>query len=190
MATGLDIVATAEAELGSTNWYKYLSYCDYPYKTDWCNAFVTWLFGQWSLNGVSVRYNSINCTPSRDWFIARNRYYTDKVNYVPQPGDNIFYHWSTGTEGKVQHIGIVRYSDETYVYTIEGNVDFINGISRVALKRRNRSYSAIEGYGHPDLESSEQPLPGDPDIPGENPYDPPDEHRRFTNNKFKWWLYD
>ena len=175
MVTRQDIVNTAEAELGSTNWAKYLSYCGYDFKTDWCNAFVTWVFGQHGLNGLAVRYNSINCTPSRDWFIARDRYITDKVNYLPQPGDNIFYHWSTGTPGKVQHIGIVRYADANYVYTIEGNVDFVNGISRVAYKKRSRSYTPIEGYGIPDMDNVEPWQPGDPDVPGENPYDPPDE---------------
>lgn len=190
MATGAEIVATANAEHGSTNWYKYLHFCGYDFKTDWCAAFVTWVFGQHGLNRIAVPH-TINCTPGRQWFIDRGRYVTDKANYVPLPGDVIYYHWPTGTEGKVQHVGIVRYSDQDYVYTVEGNVDFINGVSRVGFKKRTRTYSSIDGYGRPYLENQTQDPIGDPEIPDGNPYDPPDEYKKWYPqlNRFKWYLY-
>ena len=85
MATGAEIVATAEAELGSTNWYKYLHFCGYDFKTDWCAAFVTWVFGQYGLNRIAVPH-TINCTPGRQWFIDRGRYETDKSLIHRSPG--------------------------------------------------------------------------------------------------------
>ena len=190
MATGAEIVATAEAELGSTNWYKYLHFCGYDFKTDWCAAFVTWVFGQYGLNRIAVPH-TINCTPGRQWFIDRGRYETDKSTYTPVPGDVIYYHWSTGTEGKVQHVGIVRYADQDYVYTVEGNVNFINGVSRVAYKKRTRLYSSIDGYGRPYLDNAVPDPVGDPELPDENPYDPPDEYKKWYPqlNRFKWYLY-
>ena len=190
MATGAEIVATAEAELGSTNCYKYLHFCGYDFKTDWCAAFVTWVFGQYGLNRIAVPH-TINCTPGRQWFIDRGRYETDKSTYTPVPGDVIYYHWSTGTEGKVQHVGIVRYADQDYVYTVEGNVNFINGVSRVAYKKRTRLYSSIDGYGRPYLDNAVPDPVGDPELPDGNPYDPPDEYKKWYPqlNRFKWYLY-
>ena len=188
--TPQDVVNTAVGELGSTNALKYLSFCGYNFYTDWCAAFVTWAFGQHGLDGKAVP-RTINCTPGRQWFIDRGRYYTDKTTYVPQPGDVIYYHWSTGTPGKVQHVGIVRYSDQDYVYTIEGNVNFINGVSRVAYKKRTRLYSSIDGYGKPDMEGATVD-PINPEDPDENPYNPPDENRLWVHpamQPFKWWLY-
>jgi hypothetical protein len=189
MAIRDDVVATGESQLGSTNALKYLSFCGYYSYTDWCAAFVTWVFGQHGLAGKAVPI-TINCTPGRQWFIDRGAYRTDKATYQPLPGDVIYYHWSTGTPGKVQHVGIVRYSDADYVYTVEGNVNFINGVSRVGYKKRLRSYSSIDGYGIPLYDNQIPDDPTPPEEPDENPYDPPDEYkRRITMNKFKWWLY-
>ena len=190
MLTPQDVVDTAEAELGKTNALKYLSFCGYNFYTDWCAAFVTWAFGQHGLDGKAVP-RTINCTPGRHWFIDRGRYYTDKTTYTPNPGDVIYYHWSTGTPGKVQHVGIVRYADESYVYTVEGNVNFINGVSRVGFKKRSRLYSSIDGYGKPAM-SNLIPDPINPEDPDENPYNPPDENRIYYHpgvKKNDWWIY-
>ena len=193
--TRQQIVAKAEAELGSTKWSRYLTFCGIDFKTDWCMAFVSWTFG--SLNGKAIPNKLINVTPTRKWFRDKNRY-MDKASYKPQPGDLIIYKWRE--DGMVHHVGIVRYSTDTHVYTVEGNVDFINGVSRVAYKTRKRDYGPIDGYckviipdvtdPDPDPTDPDPTDPWEPEIPGDNPYDPPDEQRvYYTGRKYKWYLY-
>lgn len=185
-----DIVAMAEGELGSTDWGKYLRFYGYDYKTDWCAAFVTWVFGQFGLNRTAVPH-TMNCTPGRKWFRDRGRYQSP-VGYIPEPGDLIYYDWDNDPAW-VEHVGIVRYSDGTHVYTVEGNVNFINGVSRVAYKQRTLGYGPIDGYGRPLVEDPEPwdpDEPWDPEDPGDNPYNPPDEFAAwYPPPKWNWLLY-
>ena len=66
----------------------------------------------------------------------------DKVvveNYKPVAGDIIFF-LSAG----MGHTGIAIYSDDTYLYTIEGNTS-----DRVAIKRWTLTDARITGYATP-----------------------------------------
>ena len=40
-------------------------------------------------------------------------------NYIPKSGDYIFFDWEP--DGSADHIGIVDYYENGYVYTVEGN---------------------------------------------------------------------
>lgn len=51
------------------------------------------------------------------WFKQRGQW--QGKNYVPSPGNIIFFDW--GGDGVSDHVGIVESCDGTYVYTIEGN---------------------------------------------------------------------
>jgi hypothetical protein len=74
------------------------------------------------------------------WF--RNRDQWQGRGYHPKPGDIIFFDWDG--DGLGNHVGIVESSDDTYVYTIEGN-------SGDRCRRRTYfiSSSMIMGYGIP-----------------------------------------
>jgi len=65
-------------------------------------------------------------------------------SYKPQPGDLIFFRSGA-------HIGMVVYSDSSYVYTIEGNTSDAAGIEPagggVFFKKYSLSASGIDGYG-------------------------------------------
>lgn len=182
-----DIVAKAEAEFGSTDQLKYLRYGGIDFRAAWCMAFVSWVFGE--LNGSAIPYRRVNCTPTRQWFRDRGRY-MNKGTYTPIPGDLIFYDWDND-DSYVEHVGIVRFTDDDYVYTVEGNVDSRNGVSRVGYKKRLKTYGPTNGYGHTVLDDIYDPTtPWDPEEPGSNPYNPPDEHDIWYQEKrFKWWLY-
>lgn len=55
--------------------------------------------------------------PLIDWFRERDQWqYRD---YVPNPGDLIFYDWES--DGIVDHVGIVERIENDIVYSIEGN---------------------------------------------------------------------
>ena len=65
--------------------------------------------------------------------------------YKPQPGDLIFFR-------SAAHIGMVVYSDSTYVYTVEGNTSDAAGVEPagggVFFKKYALSSSSLDGYGH------------------------------------------
>ncbi|MBO5869335.1 MAG: bacterial Ig-like domain-containing protein, partial [Clostridia bacterium] len=66
-------------------------------------------------------------------------------SYKPQPGDLIFFR-------SAAHIGMVVYSDSSYVYTVEGNTSDAAGVEPagggVYFKKYALSSSSIDGYGH------------------------------------------
>ena len=65
-------------------------------------------------------------------------------SYKPQPGDLIFFRSGA-------HIGMVVYSDSSYVYTVEGNTSDAEGVEPagggVFFKRYALSSSSVDGYG-------------------------------------------
>ncbi len=80
----------------------------------------------------------------------RSSYSPSQASYKPQPGDLIFFcaGYSPLDEG---HIGLVVYSDDSYVYTAEGNTSSQDGVESEGggafFKRYALSSSAIAGYG-------------------------------------------
>ena len=65
-------------------------------------------------------------------------------NYIPKSGDFIFFDWEP--DGVADHVGIVDYYEDGYVYTVEGNSDD---------KVRKKSYSIksenIFGFAAPNF---------------------------------------
>ncbi|MBQ4648666.1 MAG: CHAP domain-containing protein [Clostridia bacterium] len=140
---------------------------DSGYSYDWCATFCSWALYQ---------ARCTNQTSLNDW--CRNHYYdTDYIwrevgcptwaqqlrycgyfkysahnggSYKPQPGDLIFYDWDGGSSGE-DHIGIVVYSDNSKVYTIEGNTSDAAGLEAngggVYFKSYSLNYGYISGYG-------------------------------------------
>lgn len=122
----------------------------------WCATFVTWC---WYHSGLSydllVRYQG--CTAGMKWCTEQGimNYVQDfdfgeelengisgkqyGGEYKPVTGDIVFF-LSAG----MGHTGIVIYSDDTYLYTIEGNTS-----DQVAIKRWTLTDARITGYAHP-----------------------------------------
>ena len=59
----------------------------------------------------------ISCKVGIDWFKAHNQW--KGRSYTPKSGDYIFFDWEP--DGVADHIGIVDYYENGYVYTVEGN---------------------------------------------------------------------
>ncbi len=75
--------------------------------------------------------------------------------YAPLTGDIIFFTWD-GTSR--DHIGLVVYSDENYVYTVEGNTDdseFADNSACCAVKSYPLNSKYIYGYGAMPYETVE-----------------------------------
>lgn len=83
-------------------------------------------------------------------------------NYVPKPGDIIFYDWNDGADyaetddkGAPEHIGIVTAAADGVISVIEGNKNDAVGLRTVTVNGRY-----IRGYGLPNYASkSTAPIP-------------------------------
>ncbi len=80
----------------------------------------------------------------------RSSYASSQASYKPQPGDLVFFvaGYSPLDEG---HIGLVAFSDDTYVYTLEGNTSSQDGVESEGggafFKKYLLSSSSLAGYG-------------------------------------------
>ena len=73
---------------------------------------------------------------------GRSAVHRQVCDYIPIPGDIIFFDWEG--DGVANHVGIVEKVDGDFIYTIEGNTD--------DQCRENRYYlisTPIFGYGLP-----------------------------------------
>ena len=118
---------------------------------DWCDVFFDWLmvtsFGE--TIGREMTYQPLKscgagCGYSAGYYKANKRFFT-----YPKVGDQIFFGNSTST----YHTGIVVAVDNTYVYTVEGN---IGNPCHVGEKKYKLGSSRIKGYGRPNYD--EEPV--------------------------------
>ena len=123
-----------------SEWYigGYESNPDWSGETPWCACFVSWALDQCCgyIQDETPRYANVDtfCTDlvtSGNWKDSN-----------PVPGDLIFFDWSPDGDYNPEHIGVVIGSDDSRVYTIEGNVD-----NAVALRSYDLEDERILGYG-------------------------------------------
>ena len=123
----------------------------------WCAMFVSWCWYHSGLsNDILCKYQGCYagmkwCTEKGIMHFVQDYTFTEKLennvsseqkatNYQPATGDIVFF-LSSG----MSHTGIVIYSDDLYVYTIEGNTS-----DQVAIKRWSLNDARITGYAHPE----------------------------------------
>jgi len=138
------------------------------YAYEWCATFCSWAIYQaqctnqgsisdWCRNhkytNSAYIWREVGCAHWADQLRHYGYFKYSKHNggtYAPQPGDLIFYDWAGGKSGE-DHIGIVVYSDSSYVYTIEGNTSDAQGLvsagGGVFFKKYSLGYGYITGYG-------------------------------------------
>jgi hypothetical protein len=167
---------------GSSNMTEYGAYTNVN-GAAWCASFCSWCI-------YTAEVTDIRGTES---YMARNEYYWSECyvpywsqflddqgryeyaayyggSYKPQPGDLIFFTYYN-TPLDEDHIGLVVYSDNSYVYTIEGNTSSQDGLESegggVFFKKYSLSSSTVAGYGRlPYKTVSDLPAI---DYSGENP---------------------
>ncbi|SFB38013.1 peptidoglycan-binding protein [Clostridium frigidicarnis] len=109
----------------------------------WCAMFVSWCANKAGILGSVVpRYSY--CETGANWYKSRGRYRTRFSNYIPKPGDVIFF---TKASGFYYHTGIViEYnSSNNIITTIEGNAG-----QAVSKRYYTLNHSDINGYGAND----------------------------------------
>ena len=134
-------VGYAEADDGSTKygawWQEHVGKTSYDFVTaDWCAIFINWCAAQAGASNV-YSSNSAQCSYILSKYQSGqsgNAAYTFGSGYTPRPGDIIFV---GGSDGTVNHNGLIVEVTDTTIYTIEGNSS--NKVSRV-------SYSMETGY--------------------------------------------
>ncbi len=160
-------VGYTEEEHGRT---KYGEWAGDPY-CQWCAEFQCWCvdqvdqrYGTSLLNQVYPRYSASNT--GRSWFITAGRYvirkgpidewgyewlkgrssFINSGDYIPQPGDWIFFTWTSDTD--TDHVALVEYctrdteTGEVLIHVIEGNKP-----DSVARDVYELNYTRILGYG-------------------------------------------
>ncbi len=111
---------------------------------DWCACFVNWCLNQAHFDKASSEIscqNWINELKTMSMWKTSNAY---GGSYTPKPADLIFFDWDKNNQW-ADHIGLVLYTTDSHVYTIEGNTKTDN----VAVRSYALTDPQIMGYGTP-----------------------------------------
>ena len=134
------IVEVALTQLGNEGGQPYWSWYGFGGRVEWCACFASWCADQCGYleSGIVPKFSL--CSDGVNWFKGKGQW-QDK-NYEPQAGDLIFFDW--GSDGSIDHVGIVEKCENGTVYTVEGN-------SGDACKQQSYPVgsSSIYGYGCP-----------------------------------------
>ena len=134
------IVEVALTQLGNDGGQPYWSWYGFGGRVEWCACFASWCADQCGYleSGIIPKFSL--CSDGVNWFKGK-RQWQDK-NYEPQAGDLIFFDW--GSDGSIDHVGIVEKCEDGTVYTVEGN-------SGDACKQQSYPVGSgsIYGYGCP-----------------------------------------
>ena len=87
------IVAVALSQVGNVGGRPYWSWYGFGGRVAWCACFVSWCADQCGYIEAGVIPKFAGCGIGADWFIQRGQW-ADR-NYIPQPGDIIFFDWAS-----------------------------------------------------------------------------------------------
>lgn len=139
-----NIVAKALTQLGNVGGRPYWTWWGFNFRIEWCACFVSWCANQCGYTQDGSVPEFISCAVGISWFKQHGQW-KSKQSYTPVSGDYIFFDWEP--DGIADHIGIVDYCENGYVYTIEGN-------SSDQCRQRSYSLSDIRifGYARPSFQ--------------------------------------
>ena len=137
-----NIVAMALSQLGQEGGKPYWTWWGFNFRIEWCACFVSWCATQCGYTQDDQTPTFISCKVGIDWFKEHGQW--KGKNYVPKSGDYIFFDWEP--DGVADHIGIVDYYEDGYVYTVEGNSNDMVRKKVYDIKSEN-----IYGFAAPDF---------------------------------------
>lgn len=127
------------------------------YTDAWCATFVSAMAIKCGL--TSIIPTECGCGPMIDLFKKQGAWH-EKDDYIPKPGDIIFYDWQDSGKGDntgwSDHVGIVEKVSGQTIHVIEGNKS--DAVGRRTLKVNDRY---IRGYGVPKFKESTAVKVGD-----------------------------
>ncbi len=153
-----DIIGVAKTQVGNTNGLKYRSD-----GASWCAAFIVWCARQANISSSIIKDTGWATADDLGiTYYGRNADRTNTITYVPKSGDVIIFDWSSNgycykspPSFYGDHVGLVEYVENGYVYTIEGNSGSPGAVRR---KSYSLSSSEIKGYGVPNYKGGTQPV--------------------------------
>ncbi|MCQ2386607.1 MAG: CHAP domain-containing protein, partial [Clostridia bacterium] len=89
------------------------------YSYPWCASFVSFCARMAGIPTATLR-SSLSCSQWVSYFREEGKFKTRQSGYTPRKGDLIFFR-SSGSSSSATHVGIVRYTCNGIVYTVEGN---------------------------------------------------------------------
>ena len=151
--TAKNIIDRAKAELGvhespaDSNNVKYNTWyyghevygAAYP----WCATFISWLFK--AEQGLCKK--TASCVDMLTWFEQRGQLVKD-----PQPGDIVFFKYSTNNR-RTNHVGLVIRYDGKTVNTIEGNTSAKGSQDNGGMVMQKNRYTNIVAYARPKYQN-------------------------------------
>lgn len=138
------IVEVALSQVGNVGGEPYWRWYGFDSHVNWCASFVSWCADQCGYieSGIIPKFSY--CPTGEAWFKQHGQW-KGKDN-IPKAGDIVFYDWNN--DSVVDHVGIVQYSKDDKIVTVEGNTSDINHEENVcAVKTRTKEH--VYGYGVP-----------------------------------------
>ena len=134
------IVAVAASQLGNVGGQPYWSWYGFGSRVEWCACFVSWCANECGYIDVGVIPKFALCSWGAQWIKDRGQWGDNSME--PASGTIIFFDWDGDRDP--DHVGIVEYTENGVVHTIEGN-------SSDSCRQRQYSVgnSQIYGYGLP-----------------------------------------
>ena len=111
------IVAVAASQLGNVGGQLYWSWYGFGSRVEWCACFVSWCANECGYIDVGVIPKFALCSWGAQWFKDRGQWGDNSME--PAPGTIIFFDWDG--DRNPDHVGIVEYTENGVVHTIEGN---------------------------------------------------------------------
>jgi uncharacterized protein YjdB len=136
------------------NVYNNSSAGDYFPSAPWCAMFMSWCAKQADIPRGIFYINASTVNMARWYQNEKNPgYWHDRGTYTPQPGDLIFFKFSTNNN-YVNHVGVVTGVSAGKVFTIEGNTSD-------SVRERNYALdsASIVGYATPDYNETGLTVP-------------------------------
>lgn len=132
-----NIVLIAKSQVGNVGGSKYWKWYGFKSRVDWCCIFVSWCANEsGDLDKTIPKFAGVEDGIS--WYKNKEKWMNR--NYIPKPGDLIFFDWDSDNDP--DHVGIVEKVEIGKVYTVEGNSK-----DEVRAKSYNLNSKSIFGYG-------------------------------------------
>ena len=156
-----DIIEVAKTQIGNGTGSKYTFGAG---NVSWCAYFVVWCARQAGIDSSIIKTTGWATADDLGvTYYGRDAARTVGINYTPQAGDLIIFDWSSNgynyaapASDHGDHVGIVEYVENGYVYTIEGNSGSSYVVRRVSYPL---SSNDIKGYGVPNYANSSNQSP-------------------------------
>lgn len=151
MSKGAEIVKLAESKLG-TRGAEAKAYCGLPSNSNYCDAFVSWLYYKCGVRDYYCDGTKQTYCPTS--IVICRKTMPNIPPYIALEGDVIFFDWEPN--GNPNHVGIVRgRKSSKEILTVEGNTSKQNSkgqtIATGVVANKTRTVTYVQGIYRPQF---------------------------------------